>query len=213
MIPRLYDAVLAEYMADNRQMAFVAGPSQVGKTTTCRSLADAYVNWDDWDDRQLVLAGPHAVIAEHRLDRLAATPPLILFDELHKFPRWKEFLKGFFDTYADRARIIVAGSGRLDVFRRGSDSLMGRYFLYRLHPFSVAEAVAQDLPPPTRIVRSPRRIDPTEFNALWAHGGYPEPYLRRDVRFTVAGGHCAISSSSERMFATSPESGNSTNSR
>ena len=181
--PRLYDHLLAEHFAENRQMAFISGPRQVGKTTTGRRLADAYVNWDDMDHREQVLAGPQAIAHTLSLHRLAAEPPLVLFDELHKFPRWKQFLKGLYDTYGQRIRIAVTGSSRLDVYRRGGDSLMGRYFLYRMHPFSIAETSAPELPS-NGIVRQPRPIADDDFNALWLHGGYPEPFLRRDARFT-----------------------------
>ena len=181
---RVYDALLLDHFANNRQMAFVSGPRQVGKTTTCRRHADAYCNWDNLDDRELVLAGPARLAARLGANRLSATPPLFLFDELHKFPRWQPFLKGLYDTYADRLRVIVTGSSRLDVYRRGGDSLMGRYFAYRMHPFSVAETVSRELPDPDRIVRPPRSIDPVEFDALWTHGGYPEPFLKRDARFS-----------------------------
>ena len=181
--PRLYDHLLAEHFAENRQMAFISGPRQVGKTTTGRRLADAYVNWDDTDHREQVLAGPQAIAHTLSLHRLAAEPPLVLFDELHKFPRWKQFLKGLYDTYGQRIRIAVTGSSRLDVYRRGGDSLMGRYFLYRMHPFSIAETSAPELPS-NGIVRQPRPIADDDFNALWLHGGYPEPFLRRDARFT-----------------------------
>ena len=181
--PRLYDHLLAEHFAENRQMAFISGPRQVGKTTNGRRLADAYVNWDDMDHREQVLAGPQAIAHTLSLHRLAAEPPLVLFDELHKFPRWKQFLKGLYDTYGQRIRIAVTGSSRLDVYRRGGDSLMGRYFLYRMHPFSIAETSAPELPS-NGIVRQPRPIADDDFNALWLHGGYPEPFLRRDARFT-----------------------------
>ena len=184
--PRFYDHLLDEHFAGNRQMAFVSGPRQVGKTTTCRQQADAYVNWDNVDHRARVLAGPKEVASMVGLDRLSAKPPLVLFDELHKFSRWKEFLKGFFDTYGGsggQVRIAVTGSSRLDVYRRGGDSLMGRYFLYRMHPFTVAEIAAPNLPSET-IVRPPRPVADDDFDALWQHGGFPEPFLRRDSRFT-----------------------------
>ena len=182
--PRIYDSMLAEHLADHRQMAFVSGPRQVGKTTTCRQRADACLNWDDVDDRELILAGPRSLIERLGLDRLTGAAPVVLFDELHKFPRWKQFLKGFFDTYADRMRIAVTGSARLDVYRRGGDSLMGRYLPYRMHPFSVAETITQELPDTARIVRPPRPVDAGDFDALWRHGGYPEPFLKRDPRFS-----------------------------
>jgi len=164
-------------------MAFISGPRQVGKTTACRHLAGEYLNWDNMDDRDLILAGPNALEQRLKLDRLTDSPPVVLFDELHKYPRWKQLLKGFFDTYADQVRILVTGSSRMDTYRRGGDSLMGRYFLYRLHPFTVAEAVCQDLPDPKRIVRSAATVRSGDFEALWDHGGYPEPFIKRDSRF------------------------------
>lgn len=181
---RIYDALLAEHLATYRQMALISGPRQVGKTTTCRNHADAYANWDNVDDREQILAGPRKLVERFHLNRLAETPPTALFDELHKYPGWKQFLKGFFDTYADQVRIMVTGSSRMDTYRRGGDSLMGRYFLYRMHPFTVAETLHQDLPDAKRIIRSPKKIEAAEFDALWSHGGYPEPFLKRDKRFS-----------------------------
>jgi len=129
--PRIYDTVLAEHLAKERQMAFVSGPRQVGKTTSCRGRADYYLDWDNMDDRRLILRGPGAVAEHLGLDRLRAAPPVVVFGELHKHTRWKSFLKGFFDTWERRVRIVVTGSSRLDVFRRGGDSLLGRYHYYR----------------------------------------------------------------------------------
>lgn len=181
---RVYDTMLEEHLGEHRQMAFVSGPRQVGKTTSCRRQATAYANWDNIDDREHILAGPAHLVRQFKLDRLSKTTPRILFDELHNYPRWKQFLKGFFDTYADQVRVIVTGSSRMDIYRRGGDSLMGRYFLYRMHPFSIAETLRQELPDPKRIVRSPKRIKAADFEALWNHGGYPEPFVKRDARFS-----------------------------
>jgi len=181
---RIYDSLLVEHFANNRQMAFISGPRQVGKTTTCRNHADAYINWDNIDDRELILAGPAKLVDRLGLNRLSNTIPLALFDELHKYPRWKQFLKGFFDTYADQIQIAVTGSSRMDVYRRGGDSLMGRYFPYRMHPFSVAETLTRALPVSKRIVRPPKKVKAADFEALWRHGGYPEPFLKRDIRFS-----------------------------
>ena len=181
---RIYDALLVEHLKMHRQMAFVTGPRQVGKTTTCRDHADFYVNWDNVDDREQILAGPAHLVERFGLSRLSETTPAALFDELHKYPQWKQFLKGLFDTYSDQLRIIVTGSSRMDVYRRGGDSLMGRYFLYRMHPFSVAEIIHRDLPDPRRVIRTPARVKASDFEALWKHGGYPEPFLKRDMRFS-----------------------------
>ena len=181
---RIYDTILADHLERHRQMAFVTGPRQVGKTTTCRGLSSGYLDWDNADDRRVILQGPAATAQRLGLERLRAEPPRATFDELHKYRRWKSFLKGFFDTYADSVRVLVTGSSRLDVYRRGGDSLMGRYFLYRMHPFTVAEAICADLPDARRIIRPPQRITEADFAALWEHGGYPEPFLKRDLRFS-----------------------------
>lgn len=179
---RLYSAVLQDHLLKNRQMARIAGPRQVGKTTVCRSLSDAYLNWDNADDRRSLLRGPASLAGLLQLDRLRARPPVAVLDELHKYPKWKGLLKGFFDTHGDRVRLLVTGSSRLDVFRRGGDSLMGRYLLYRMHPWSVGECLRTDLP--VREIQPPREVAVADWDALWEHGGFPEPFLRRDSRFT-----------------------------
>ena len=184
---RLYDTVISNHLGSLRQMVFVSGPRQVGKTTTCRNHSTLYLNWDDEDHRRVISAGPAAVVQKAGGGEFLAKPPrqpIVLFDELHKYRRWKNFLKGFFDTYESQMRVLVTGSSRLDVYRRGGDSLMGRYFPYRMHPFTVAEAATQDLPDAKRIVRPPRAIPEAEFAALWEHGGYPEPFLTRKPQFT-----------------------------
>ncbi len=181
---RIYDSLLAEHLTRHRQIALVSGPRQVGKTTTCRDLCDKYLNWDNIDDRDMILAGPSSLADQFGLNRLTKKPPTLLFDELHKYPRWKSFLKGFFDTYESRVRVIVTGSSRMNVYRRGGDSLMGRYIHYRMHPFSIAETITTDLPDARKIIRPPARVKARDFNVLWRHGGYPEPFLKADNRFS-----------------------------
>jgi uncharacterized protein len=179
---RLYTEVLTDHLQRHRQMALVSGPRQVGKTTACRSISDAYLNWDNVDDRRRLLRGPAALAEALQLDQLRAQPRVAVLDELHKYSKWKSLLKGFFDTYGDRVRLIVTGSSRIDVFRRGSDSLMGRYLLYRMHPLSVGESMRTDVP--SKELQPPAEIGAADWDALWEHGGFPEPFLRRDSRFT-----------------------------
>lgn len=135
-----------------RKMVFVAGPRQVGKTTMARSLlktSKGYLNWDIPSDRDLILR------------RRWPAVPLLVLDEIHKFRKWRNMLKGLFDEYQRKMRVLVTGSARLDYYRFGGDSLQGRYHLLHLHPLSVAEL---DL-------RAAR-----DFKGLLALGGFPEPY-------------------------------------
>ncbi len=184
-VQRLYERVLTQHLADNRQMAFLAGPRQVGKTTVCNRLATPgrVLSWDNQDHRTVILSGPSAVAGHLGLQLLRETSGVVGFDELHKYGKWKAFLKGFFDTYADQTRIVVTGSSRLDVFRRGSDSLMGRYFLFHIHPLSVGELLRPEIP--STVVAPPKPLDEPSWTALWQHGGFPEPFLKRDRRFSL----------------------------
>ena len=124
-------------------MVFLSGPRQVGKTTVAKQLGNSfaeecYFSWDNQSHREIIVKGQQAVATELGLDRLTGNRPLCTFDELHKYQHWRDFLKGFFDQYENRTHVLVTGSASLETFRRGGDSLMGRYFPFSLHPVSVA---------------------------------------------------------------------------
>ena len=73
----------------------------------------------------------------------------------------------------------------MDVYKRGGDSLMGRYFPYRMHPFSVAELLDASLPDERQLVRAPRELPAEDWAALLEFGGFPEPFTRRNRRFST----------------------------
>ena len=180
---RVYDALISEHLAENRQIALLTGPRQVGKTTTSRRAAGdhAYYSWDRQTDRAVIMRGPDAVAAQLGLAELREAPRHVVFDELHKYRSWRTFLKGFFDVYEASTRTVVTGSARLGFFRRGGDSLMGRYFLYRMHPISVGELARNRMT--DSVVNEPGRVDSASIANLVRFGGYPEPFLRGDARF------------------------------
>ena len=170
-------------------MLFLMGPRQVGKTTLSFHVQDSlkcdfyHLNWDNLDDRAVILGGPKAISAFIEFSRLRKNPPLLALDEIHKFKDWKNLLKGFFDTYADNGgvRVIVTGSARLDVFQSGGDSLMGRYLRYRIHPFSVSELLERETRQ-TEIL-PPAEIAESLFHNLYQFGGFPEPLIKGDETF------------------------------
>jgi predicted AAA+ superfamily ATPase len=142
------------------------------------------VNWDNPTHRKQIADGPDAVAEELGLNALRDQAPSITFDEIHKHSRWKNWLKGFFDIHADHCRVLVTGSSRVDVFRRGGDSLMGRYFHYRMHPMSVAELLDPSSILEAGLLREPRALLEADWQALWEHGGFPEPFLHRNPAFS-----------------------------
>ena len=174
---RYITAAVEEALAE-RKMAFVAGPRQVGKTTLARSLLrdpkGSYFTWDLERDRRRILRSDGAFWTVPQ----AVGPARIVLDEIHKYPRWKRLLKGLFDTYREDVELIVTGSGRLDVYQKGGDSLLGRYSLQRLHPFTVGELLARG----QQTLITPEQLD-AELADLSAVSGADEA-LAQIERFT-----------------------------
>ncbi|MGE3954145.1 MAG: ATP-binding protein [Parachlamydiales bacterium] len=183
---RMYQQCAASHFRKNRQMLFLSGPRQVGKTSISLLLEEDfpdfhYFDWDNPDHQRILLGGPAAIAAATGIER-AGGPPLIVFDEIHKYRTWKNLLKGFYDTYPFRAHILVTGSARLDVYRKGADSLMGRYFRYRIHPLSVRELLEPDVIP-EGLRQRPAHLPEEAFDALWQFGGFPDPFLKGEAQF------------------------------
>ena len=185
---RLYESYVANHIRQYEQMLFLAGPRQVGKTTiakSCRDLVDkfVYLNWDVTADRQQILDGH--VIAKHGLDQsvMGQQKSLIVFDELHKYPQWKNYLKGLFDTYKGQFHIMVTGSAKLNIYRKGNDSLMGRYFLCRVHPITVREVLGTQIE--ATDIQSPVDITAQTYQQLFEFGGFPEPFIKHQQAFSA----------------------------
>ena len=157
---------LASPIKDDLQykMVFLGGPRQVGKTTLALGILGAgkrrhpgYLNWDDPGARPALMRGD-----------LPGGERLLVFDEIHKYPRWRNLVKGLYDTRDDEVSFLVTGSARLDHYRKGGDSLQGRYHHYRLHPFSLGELNAA--------------ASSSDLETLMQFGGFPEPLLSGEVR-------------------------------
>lgn len=139
-------------------MVFLSGPRQCGKTTLAQSLfeelkvtspEERYLNWDNTKDRERILR-----------EEFPSDKGLFILDEIHKYTRWRQLLKGLYDKRKATLQILVTGSAKLDFYRRGGDSLQGRYHHLRLHPLSVNEINSQNA-----------------VKELFTFGGFPEPFL------------------------------------
>jgi len=141
----------------SKKMVLLAGPRQAGKTTLAHSIAQnfassIYLNYDHLKDQKIIhQEGWHPSIE------------LLIFDEIHKMPLWKNYLKGIYDTKLPHQKILVTGSARLEIFTEVGDSLAGRYFLHRLMPLSPSEC---------KQAGCPYTID-----HFLTRGGFPEPFF------------------------------------
>ncbi len=137
------------------KMVFIGGPRQIGKTTLAKELLKpydkGYLSWDNPADREKIL--------KYEWPKT----PIIALDELHKYHHWRNLLKGLFDDKRDVMQILVTGSARLDLYRRGGDSLQGRYHYLRMHPLSVAELGIKNK---------------KGLMELITLGGFPEPFFK-----------------------------------
>jgi len=162
----------------SEKMVFLGGARQIGKTTLATKLVAPYFkefacyNWDAQSDRKKIMSSEFPGSAE-----------LLIFDEIHKYPKWKNFIKGEYDTHKERYKFLITGSARLNIYRKGGDSLQGRYFYYTLHPFSLAEIlnikndieVFHELP-----ITSSNHFH--DLETLEHFGGFPEIFLKQNNR-------------------------------
>lgn len=160
------------------KFVFIAGPRQVGKTTIAKAWLGAsghYLNWDLAEDRALLLSKSLKTELENGR---------YIFDEIHKYPRWKSLIKGLYDARHNNISALVTGSARLDIYKRGGDSLFGRYELLHLHPFSVGEILHKKIPsPPLDWTGATQENSGAQeiWNQLECMSGFPEPYSRNDA--------------------------------
>lgn len=184
-------AFLPEY---GRQMRFIAGPRQSGKTTIARNKLEKegtpglYYNWDSRLLRKRYREETD-ILATDILSAKHGKKAWLCFDEIHKMPKWKNMLKDFFDTHENEAYFIVTGSARLDVMRRAGDSLAGRYFMFRLNPLLAAEAAGRDyrhVMPEMSAEKTIEKLfsndreEETVIDGFMNKSCFPEPFLAAD---------------------------------
>lgn len=178
---------LQHYWADpdwlRDRMLFVSGPRQVGKTTlVTHTLCTEKAAYFNWDNRKIRLA------YQKDADFFAGSgSEWICFDEIHKRPKWKDILKGIYDTHKERYRFVITGSARLDTFKKSGDSLVGRYFHTTLFPINLPDIHKTDFRLPEKplalLNQAADTPDSPAFEELLACGGFPEPFFAGTEQF------------------------------
>lgn len=179
------------------QMRFIAGPRQCGKTTMVKRFlkrmdqAPHYYNWDNREVRS-AYQSKNKWYAPAVLANEGADTRWVVFDEIHKYPKWKDILKDHYDTYHEQITYLVTGSARLDLFRKSGDALSGRYFLFRLYPLTLGE-VASSWSPIEDDTRDAIAFIQKRLSRSGAHqgaveqllifSGFPDPFISQSKKF------------------------------
>jgi uncharacterized protein len=174
-------------LAAEKSMIFLSGPRQTGKTTFVKEIVSknyfpvTYFNWDNIDNKKTLLKDPYFF---QSVDTEPSRKPLVIFDEIHKYRSWKNYLKGVYDQFARRFMFAVLGSGRLEMSKRSGDAMTGRFWEMHLFPFTLAElsSARMDF---KHFFKNPfagcELIRPAPADAVWRElfrlGGFPEPFL------------------------------------
>jgi len=178
--------LVQELALDNDKMAFLSGPRQSGKTTLAKKFLtnpQRYYNWDLLDFKKSWLQNPQNIIEPVLQDKY----PVIVLDEIHKNPKWKNQIKGIYDQYGQAVKIIITGSAQLNTYRKGSDSLLGRFFHFHIMPFSLGELTAQKTLSFENFIKTIQfsKLIPDEnkkltetTDRLWKLSGFPDPFLK-----------------------------------
>ncbi len=186
MLARQPYAAIWEELSREKSMIFLSGPRQSGKTTLGKMLAETfsnslYFNWDVPHHKAQLIQNPYFFEEMPRKDR---TRPLVVLDEIHKYKRWKNYLKGIYDQFHESYLFLVMGSGRLDIYQRGGDSLAGRYLQFHLWPLTLAELGGKGMGTAGKFLKDPLGLvtkDTDKLRKIWKKlerfSGFPEPHL------------------------------------
>ena len=175
---RHHEQVLRERLARARTL-IVGGPRQVGKTVACARLSPNYLDWNDVADRIVLVRGPEAILKHLGLERAREREATVVIDNLHGHRNWKGLLRNFSARYGARLRLLVT---TLEAPSGPRSGLPASSHVLRLHPWTVGEcahALTTD-----SLIKAPADISDADWNALLEHGGFPEPFAKRDARFT-----------------------------
>jgi uncharacterized protein len=175
---------------DFNKIVFLSGARQVGKTTLAKIISkqfsnSIYFNWDDIYHQKKLVKDPYFFEKDNRDFKKSF---LVIFDEIHKYSKWKNYLKGVYDKYSNEYKFIVLGSDRLDLYVKGGDSLFGRYLNVHLFPFTLSELVKLNNDYgyfKNNILNIPDYSADTReiLEKLFDLTGFPEPYIRNDIKF------------------------------
>lgn len=188
---RVYEALLNEYLTLFPCVA-VIGPRQCGKTTLVKTLGES------WNYFDLESTGDLATIEPDPEHFLRLYPSQLVLDESQRLPSLFPALRVEIDRHREqKGRFVITGSSSPELLRAVSESLAGRIGIIELSPLTWSEIRRGTISPLAEHLSAgntdPRMLTESlepaaselEVADYWFRGGYPEPWLKADSRFSV----------------------------
>ncbi|MFB3893142.1 MAG: ATP-binding protein [Phycisphaerae bacterium] len=186
---RAYEPLLKEYLKAFPCVG-VIGPRQCGKTTLLGSLPKAWRRFD------LERAADHQVIAHDPELFLRLHPRQVAIDEAQFLPELFPALRVAIDAMRrEPGRFIVTGSSSPRLLKSISETLAGRIGIIEMAPFAWSEVHRAKGPTLASLLADRKSTASDVAGAIrprgtvvqahdyWFRGGYPEPWIRRTVKF------------------------------
>lgn len=131
------------------QIIAMTGLRRVGKTTLMHKIVEDTINkgfdpgnilffsFDEFkniDIRDLIWEYEKLMKKDFRKNNY-----LLLLDEIQKLDRWEDQLKGIYDIFKGKVKIIISGSESLFLKKKSKETLNGRLFDFRIDLLSFKE--------------------------------------------------------------------------
>ncbi|MBN1410910.1 MAG: ATP-binding protein [Spirochaetales bacterium] len=197
LLKRQIDQYIWSEELSGNKMIFLSGPRQIGKTYYAKEVLKknpgGYYNWDNPDIRSQYIKNALFFLNDKKTSDF-----LVVMDEIHKRKKWKDILKGLYDTVEPACRFLITGSARLNLFRKSGDSLVGRYTHFNMLPVSLGELLGKKITDAWLLNESDWKdpwknllsrltgqitLSTGDYEQLYHFGGFPEPLTRDSDRF------------------------------
>ena len=163
----IFDDVLAQIKSPSRDIVFILGPRQVGKTTLLKEIQkqlpnSTYINCEKWEVQTTLRK-----YSIENIKKIFGTHKYILLDEVQHLPNMGQILKIVYDELPEY-KVLATGSSSLDIFTKGFEPLTGRKIVYYMYPLWVGEIK--------------NFIDDEVLNDILTYGLYPKVFLAEETR-------------------------------